>query len=108
MVFVSITLPTGMERDNIPQWSLIEFQGELSGTSPGRPVGTLDTEVGTMALEGSQQEIKGKVVDSTKGGKVVRLVCRKKRERGADGDEVASIEVVGVVASHVVFLGSKK
>lgn len=82
----------------VEEWCVVEFQGELQGTSPGEAIGVLSVDAnGKVGMIIGQHEFKGEVV---KLGKAF-LVVEKNKE--ADGDGAQSMDVRGVVRRKLLF-----
>jgi len=85
-----------INEDKIPEWCIVEFQGELKGTGSGEMVGTISvSKSGTADMVVGKHEFKGEVQTLSKALMVV--------EKGVETGEKASMFVRGIVRRKVLF-----
>ena len=85
-----------INEDKVPEWCIVEFQGELKGTGSGEVVGSISvSKSGTAGMVIGQHEFKGEVQKLSKAFMVVE-------KQGKEGEE-ASMSVQGIVRRKVLF-----
>ena len=107
--------------DALPQWVMLQLEGDLINAQPGKPIGRIQPVPENMAhtndlpsmfphdsqvefvLSGSHQRVAGKV-KVTNGEETVRCVCRKRR----DSEGNPYVEIIGKVATVIDFAGLRK